>query len=50
MKKLSEIYQALITQNRYAKIEQMPCAVNASWEADDYFYQVFVLMTQGSQK
>lgn len=33
-KALSEIYQALLVQNRYATIEQIPCAVNASWEAD----------------
>lgn len=33
-KALSEIYQSLILQNRYAAIEQMPCAINASWEAD----------------
>lgn len=33
-KALSEIHQALLQENRYASIEQMPCAVNASWEAD----------------
>lgn len=33
-KALSEIYQALSLKNRYAAIEKMPCAVNASWEAD----------------
>jgi hypothetical protein len=31
---LSEIHQSLLLQNRYAKVEKMPCAVNASWEAD----------------
>jgi hypothetical protein len=33
-KALAEIHQALLQENRYASIEQMPCAVNASWEAD----------------
>lgn len=31
---LSEIHQALMAQNRYASIEVMSCAINASWEAD----------------
>ncbi|MBE0393385.1 MULTISPECIES: hypothetical protein [unclassified Flavobacterium] len=33
-KALLEIHQALLAQNRYAKIEKMACATNASWEAD----------------
>lgn len=33
-KGLSDIYKALLLKNRYAAIEKMPCAVNASWEAD----------------
>lgn len=33
-KALLEIHQALLVQNRYAKIEKMSCATNASWEAD----------------
>lgn len=31
---LSEIHQAVLSKNRYAYIEKMPCATNASWEAD----------------
>jgi hypothetical protein len=33
-KALSVIYQELLVENRYATIEQMFCAVDASWEAD----------------
>ena len=33
-KSLAEIYQTLLLQNRYASIEKIPCALNASWEAD----------------
>jgi hypothetical protein len=34
MKKRLQKFIALLQENRYASIEQMPCAVNASWEAD----------------
>jgi hypothetical protein len=33
-KALAEIHRFSLQENRYASIEQMPCAVNASWEAD----------------
>jgi hypothetical protein len=41
---LSDIYHSLLLQNRYAKVEKMPCAVNASWEADVIILSGFVLM------
>jgi hypothetical protein len=49
-KALAEIHQALLQENRYASIEQMPCAVNASWEADIIILSGFVLMIPKSFK
>jgi hypothetical protein len=49
-KALAEIHQSLLQENRYASIEQMPCAVNASWEADIIILSGFVLMIPKSFK
>jgi hypothetical protein len=49
MKKRLQNSSISLQENRYTSIEQMPCAVNASWEADIIIVG-FVLMIPKSFK